>query len=125
MPRLALECVQTRQFAQIAGFGINIPSCHLHSTKSRGIPWIISLLPAKNLAAKAGIDDIQLPVLASTTIVSLKHISHILPTVYKPPQAKGMASSSQGSIFFATGNKNKLKEASLRDQSFVLCCHNT
>ena len=90
---------------------------------------MISLIsPARKFTRKAGIDDIQLPVLTSTTVVSLRHISHILPTVYKPPQAKGMASSSQGSIFFATGNKNKLKEVSLqrpRLRSYTLWCHNT
>lgn len=51
------------------------------------------------------------PVTPKTSLVSLKHINHILPTVYKPEVEIGMSSISQGSIFFATGNKNKIKEA--------------
>lgn len=50
------------------------------------------------------------PVSPGGSLISFKHISHILPTVYKPPRATGMASQVQGTIFFATGNKNKIKE---------------
>lgn len=63
----------------------------------------------------ANLDEIDIPkldpILPRRTVVSLRHISHILPTVYKPPQHRGVVSMSQGSIFFATGNKNKIREA--------------
>lgn len=63
---------------------------------------------------RSGLDDINIPhldpLLPKSSVVSLRHISHILPTVYKPPTARGMTSISKGSIFFATGNKNKLRE---------------
>ena len=43
-----------------------------------------------------------------TRLTSYRHISHVLPTVYRP-ESKG----SMGSLFFATGNKNKVKEVRL------------
>ena len=69
--------------------------------------------------AQPDIDSLNIPRLKPVSqgsgLVSLRHINHILPTVYKPPRAAGMASVSQGTIFFATGNKNKIKE---------VCCFN-
>ena len=63
------------------------------------------------------LDHLQIPrldpVTTSGSLTSLRHISHILPTVYKPTAALGMASASQGSIYFATGNKNKIMEVIL------------
>jgi hypothetical protein len=62
----------------------------------------------------ADVDNTQVPrlkpVTPTSSVVSLKHISHILPTVYYPGKVAGMTPSSEGSIFFATGNKNKIKE---------------
>ena len=79
--------------------------------------------------AQPDIDSLNIPRLKPVSqgsgLVSLRHINHILPTVYKPPRAAGMASVSQGTIFFATGNKNKIKEvcfAHLAHQLFLLCC---
>ena len=47
----------------------------------------------------------------ATQTSSVRHIAHILPTIYKgKPTAK--SGGHMKKIFFATGNSNKLKEAS-------------
>jgi len=68
----------------------------------------------KSACSAADLDSIQIPrsksVTPKSTVHSLKHINHILPTVYTPKKMAGRPSSSEGSIFFATGNMNKIRE---------------
>ena len=47
----------------------------------------------------------------ATSTSSIKHIAHILPTIYKGKPA--VTGGDMKKIFFATGNANKLKEVRL------------
>ena len=49
------------------------------------------------------------PAALSGSRSNVQHISHILPVVY-PSKSMGAGAPSHGQIFFATGNKNKLRE---------------
>lgn len=78
-------------------------------------PASTSLHSCPKTLLKASLEELEIPHIDAeprSSVISLRHISHILPTIYKPPHERGMASPSLGSIFFATGNKNKIREAS-------------
>ena len=84
------------------------------SPLNKKLPQTPRRIALVTVCSSGDIDSIDIPRLQPVTpkssLVSLKHINHILPTVYKPPVKTGMSSIAQGTIFFATGNKNKIKE---------------